>query len=365
MKRVAVIMAGGKGERLWPKSRAERPKQFLTLGGETESMIRLTVKRMLKLTAIENIFVVTGKQYFDLTKEQLPSLPEQNILCEPEGKNTTACIGYAAEVVKKRYDEDMKRDGDIVMMVVPSDHIIKDTEAFASDLEKCCRIAEENKTIVTVGIRPTRPETGFGYIKVDKKRPIENTELAWKMSKFVEKPDLSLAKRYVASGSYYWNAGMFVFPVGYMLRCIKRFHPHNSSCLAAIGKAIGKKNEWVTIVRAFEKMESISIDYAVMEHIRGSITVVSTFDWNDVGTWAAIPEIQHPDAQGNYVTGKAVTYDATGCIVEMPKGKAVAILGVSNLVIVEADNTLLVCHKDYAQKIKEATKKLVDEPEYM
>ncbi|MBR2460489.1 MAG: mannose-1-phosphate guanylyltransferase [Clostridia bacterium] len=365
MKKVAVIMAGGRGERLWPKSRAERPKQFLALGGGEDSMIRLTVKRMLKLTAIENIFIVTGSAYFDLTHEQLPSLPVENILCEPEAKNTTACIGFAAEVVKKRYAEDMKQDGDIIMMVLPSDHMINDTDAFVRDMEKCCEIAEEGKTIVTVGISPTRPETGFGYIKVDKKRPVENRVNAWKMSKFVEKPEFSVAKRYVASGSYFWNAGMFVFPVGYMLRCIKRFHPHNATCLAAIGKSLGKKTEKQTIARMFAKMESISIDYAVMEHIRGSITVSSTFDWNDVGTWAAIPEIQQPDGQGNYITGRAVVYDSTGCIVEMPKGKAVAILGVSNLVIVESENALLVCHKDYAQKIKEATKKFVDEPQYL
>ena len=365
MKKVAVIMAGGKGERLWPKSRISKPKQFLTLGGGEESMIVLTVKRMLKLTDIENIFIVTGEAYYDIVREQIPDLPAENILCEPEPKNTTACIGFAAEVVKKRFSEDMKRDGDVMMMVVPSDHMISDTVAFASDMEKCCEIAAANKTIVTVGISPTRPETGFGYIKVDKKRPIEGYEHAWKMSKFVEKPELAVAKRYISRGSYLWNAGMFVFPVGYMLRCIKRFHPHNSSCLAAIGKAIGKKYEKDAIGKNFAKMESISIDYAVMEHIRGSITVASTFDWNDVGTWAAIPEIQQADAQGNYVTGKAVVYDANGCIVEMPEGKSVAILGVSNLVIVESGNSLLVCHKDYAQQIKKATEKLKNDPEYL
>lgn len=358
-------MAGGKGERLWPKSRTQRPKQFLALGGESESMIRLTVKRMLKLTEIDNIFIVTGTQYYDITHEQLPSLPTKNILCEPEGKNTTACIGFACEVVKKRYAKDIEADEDIVMMVVPSDHIISNDEAFVSDMEKCCAIAEENNTIVTVGITPKRPETGFGYIKVDKKRPIENYELAWKMSKFVEKPQLSVAKRYIASGAYYWNAGMFVFPVGYMLKCIKRFNPHNFACLAAIGKSIGRKNEATTIKRMYDKMEAISIDYAVMEHIRGSITVVSTFDWNDVGTWASIPEIQKPDSQGNYVTGRAIAYESTGCIVEMPKGKAVALLGVSDLVVVESDNVLLVCHKNYAQEIKEATKRFADDPDYL
>ena len=365
MKKVAVIMAGGKGERLWPKSRVDKPKQFLALGGGTESMIALTVKRMLELTEIENVFIVTGEAYYDIVHEQIPDLPVQNILCEPEPNNTPACIGFASAVVRKRYAEDIKQDGDVMVMMVPSDHMINDTAAFASDLKKCCDIAEANKTIVTVGISPTRPETGFGYIKVDKKRPIEGFDLAWKMSRFVEKPEFAVAKRYIASGSYFWNAGMFVFPVGYMLRCIKRFHPHNASCLATIGKALGKKYEKLTIEKMFAKMESISIDYAVMEHIRGSITVASTFDWNDVGTWAAIPEIQAPDAQGNYITGRAVTYDAGGCVVEMPEGKVVALLGVSNLVIVESGNALLVCHKDYAQKIKEATKKLSDEPEFL
>jgi len=365
MNRVAVIMAGGKGERLWPKSRIDKPKQFLALGGSDETMIVQTVKRMLRLTDIGNIFVVTGEAYYDIVREQLPQLPAQNILCEPESKNTTACIGFAAEVVRKRMAEDMKNDGDVVMMVVPSDHMISDTDAFVFDMDKCCRIAEVNKTIVTVGISPTHPETGFGYIKVDKKRPIEGYDKAWKMGKFVEKPEFAVAKRYIASGSYFWNAGMFVFPVGYMLRCIKRFHPHNASCLAAIGKAIGKKNEKIAIEKVYARMESISIDYAVMEHIRGSITVASTFGWNDVGTWAAIPEIQQADAQGNYITGKAVVYDANGCIVEMPEGKAVAILGVSNLVIVESGNALLVCHKDYAQRIKEATQKFMNDPEFL
>lgn len=358
-------MAGGKGERLWPKSRINKPKQFLALGGAKESMLVLTVKRMLKLTEIENIFIVTGEAYYDIVHEQLPDLPVQNILCEPEPKNTTACIGYASVVIKKRYAEYIKQDGDVMAMVVPSDHLINDTAAFASDMEKCCRLAEENKTIVTVGIAPTRPETGFGYIKVDKKRPIEGCELAWKMRTFVEKPEFAVAKRYVASGYYFWNAGMFVFPVGYMLRCIKRFHPHNFSCLTALGKYLGKKSEKENIQKAFAKMDAISIDYAVMEHIRGSITVGSTFDWNDVGTWAAIPEIQSPDAQGNYITGKAVTYDTSGCIVEIPEGKAVAILGVSNLVIVESGDALLVCHKDYAQQIKKATEKLKNDPEYL
>lgn len=358
MKKVAVIMAGGRGERLWPKSRKAMPKQFLSLCGEKDTLIASTVNRMKRLTDAENIYVVTGSDYFDITREQLPELPAENIICEPMGKNTTACIGYSAQIIKKKYK-------DAIMMVVPSDHVIKDVDAFSSDLEKCCEIAERNNTIVTVGITPTRPETGFGYIKLHKNKPIDGFELAWKMSKFVEKPEHKTAVRYLASGSYLWNAGMFVFPVSYMLRCIKRFHQHNSVCLAAIGKNLGKKNEQAVTRQMFEKMEPISIDYAVMEHVRGSVTVQSTFDWNDVGTWAAIPEIQKPDENGNYVTGTAAAFDSTGNIVEVPKGKAVALLGVSDLVVVEAGNALLVCHKDYAQKIKEATKQLLDTPEYL
>ena len=358
MEKVAIIMAGGIGERLWPKSRKSKPKQFLSLCGEKDTLIVSTVNRMKKLTDIKNIYIVTGSDYFNITRQQLPELPEENIICEPIGKNTTACIGYSAQIIKKRY-------GDAIMMVVPSDHVIKDVDAFASDLNKCCEIAEKDNTIVTVGITPNRPETGFGYIRLHKNKPIEGFELAWKMGRFVEKPEHKAAVRYVASGSYLWNAGMFVFPVSYMLRCIKRFHPHNSSCLVAIGKNLGKKNEQAVTRQMFEKMEPISIDYAVMEHVRGSVTVQSTFDWNDVGTWAAIPEIQMPDENGNYVTGTVASLDSTGNIIEIPDGKAVAVLGISDLVIVESGNSLLVCHKDYAQKIKEATKQFVDTPEYL
>ena len=359
MERVAVIMAGGKGERLWPMSRRNRPKQFLSLCGENETLIASTVNRMRKLTDIKNIFIVTGKDYKDITESQIPGLPKENIICEPMGKNTTACIGYACQIIRKKY-------GDAIAMVVPSDHFIKDEEAFASDLNKCCAIAEAQKTIVTVGITPTKPETGFGYINVNKNAPVEGVELAWKMKKFVEKPEYKVAKRYVASDRYLWNAGMFVFPTSYMLKCLKRFHPHNAICLANIGKYIGKKNEELITYQMFDRMDSISIDYSVMEHVRGSVTVQATFDWNDVGTWAAIPEIQDQDDNGNYVlTGKVASYESERNVVVSTEGKAVALLGVNDLVVIDSGNAVLVCHKDYAQKIKEATKQLIDNPEYL
>jgi mannose-1-phosphate guanylyltransferase len=358
MERVAVIMAGGRGERLWPKSRKDQPKQFLFLGGEDKSLIVQTVERMKALTGIKNVFIVTSRDYFEITRKQLPDLPVENIICEPMGKNTTACIGYACQVIKKRM-------GDAIMMVVPSDHVIKDVKSFQSDLAKCCEIAERENVIVTVGVTPTKPETGFGYIKLRKDKPIEYSTLAWKMAKFVEKPDIKGATRYVNSGKYLWNAGMFIFPVGYMLRSIKKFCPHNAACLANIGKALGKRNEAVVTYKMFEKMESISIDYAVMEHVRGSITVQSTFGWNDVGTWAAIPEIQKADANGNYITGVVTSFESSGNIVEVPNGKLVALLGVKDLVIVESGNAILVCHKDYAQQIKEATKQIADTAEYL
>lgn len=358
MERVAVIMAGGKGERLWPMSRRGCPKQFLSLCGERDTLIESTVNRMKALTDIDKIYIVTGRDYKDITESQIPEIPEENILCEPMGKNTTACIGYACQIVKKKY-------GDAIMMVVPSDHFIKDIEAFAADMEKCCDIAESLNTIVTLGIKPTRPETGFGYIKVNKNAPVEGKELAWKMLKFVEKPEYKVAKRYLASGRYLWNAGMFVFPVSYMLKCIKRFHPHNAACLTTIGKCIGKRNEDLITYQMFDKMEPISIDYSVMEHVRGSVTVESQFDWNDVGTWAAIPEIQKADENGNYITGKVAAYESTGNIIVTEEGRSVAALGVTDLVIVESGNALLVCHKDYAQKLREATKQLSDSPEFL
>lgn len=358
MERVAVILAGGRGERLWPKSRKDRPKQFLSLCGEEKTLIASTVDRMKSLTDISRIFIVTSQNYYDITRQQLSELPEENIICEPMGKNTTACIGLASQIIKKRF-------GDAIMMVVPSDHVIKNVSAFSEDLSKCCEIAEKYNTVVTVGIQPTKAETGFGYIKVYKERPVENVENAWEMAKFVEKPELKMAKRYVSSGTYLWNAGMFVFPVSYMLRCIKRFHSHNSACLTAIGKGLGRKDEADIIAKMFEKMEPLSIDYSVMEHIRGSVTVQATFDWNDVGTWAAIPDIQDPDEKGNYVSGEVVALGSTGNIVEVPKDKMVALIGVNGLVVVESGNAILVCRKDQAQNIKAVTKEINGSPNFL
>jgi mannose-1-phosphate guanylyltransferase len=348
MERVAVIMAGGRGERLWPKSRRRFPKQFISMCGDERSLIASTVERMKTLTNIEKIFVVTGEEYFDITRAQLPSLPTENIICEPMGKNTTACIGYASLVIRKRF-------GNAIMMVVPSDHVINDVVSFSADLERCCEIAEKHNTVVTVGIPPSRPETGFGYIKLCKDRPIAGFNNAWKMESFAEKPDAVSARRYASSGEYLWNSGMFVFTASYMLECIKRFHPHNSACLAAIGEGLGKENESGVIRQMFEKMESISIDYAVMEHIEGSVTLQASFDWSDVGTWAAVPDIQRPDSNGNYITGDSYAFESSGNIVEISKNKTVALLGVRNMVIVESGNAILVCHKDYAQRIKEVT----------
>ena len=185
------------------------------------------------------------------------------------------------------------------------------------------------------------------------------------MAKFVEKPDLRAAKRYLASGKYLWNAGMFIFPSSYMMKCIKRFCPHNFACLSVIGKSLGKKTEKNVTKKMFEKMEAISIDYAVMEHIRGSITVASTFDWNDVGIWSAIPEIQRADTNGNYVSGDVTSIESTGNIVQAPNGKLIALLGVKDLVVVECGNAILVCHKDYSQKIGEVTKEISNTPEYL
>ncbi len=358
MVKVALIMAGGRGERLWPKSRRACPKQYLSLDGEGETLIQSTVKRMTELTDIRNVFVVTGKEYFDLTSKQLSQLPKENIICEPMGKNTAPCIGYALQVIKKRY-------GNATVMVVPSDHYIKDTTAFASDLDKCCHLAELCNTVVTVGITPTKPETGFGYIKLNKRKPIDGFERAWRMISFVEKPTESVAQRYVSSGSYLWNAGMFIFSIDYMLKCIKRYHPENGQCLSVIGKALGKPNEELVVHEMFKKMEAISIDYAVMEHIRGSVTLQASFDWNDVGTWAAMPEIKPSDGNGNVVNGLAAVVKSSGCIIEGCLDKAIAVIGAKDLIVVQTEDAVLVCHKDCAQQVKSATSQFSSSPNFL
>ena len=347
MKTTALIMAGGCGERFWPRSRKSLPKQFLSLTGDGKTMIQLTVERILPIVDIKDIFIATNESYKDLVHTQLPALPPENILCEPVGRNTAPCIGLGAMHIASKYE-------DAIMMVLPSDHLIKMEDIFVETLSKACRIAEENDSLVTIGIPPSYPETGYGYIKMDTTN--KNGD-AFKVDCFVEKPNITLAKQYVTSGHYAWNSGMFIWKLSSILDNFSRYLPQMSDGLNEIKTAIGTPDEQKVLKSIFPELESISIDYGIMEKAHNIFVIPGSFGWDDVGSWLAIERIKGCDDNNNTITGNVVTVDTNGCIIEA-KDKLVAAVGIKDIVIVDTDDAILISGKTSTNNIKSVLQKL-------
>lgn len=343
MKITAVIMAGGKGERFWPRSRADRPKQFLSLTNDGETMIQKTVNRLSGIAEPEDIFVVTNKQYVHLVREQLPDMPEENIIAEPASKNTAPCIGLAAGIIEKRYG------GDTVMLVLPSDHEIKLVSMFKDTLMQAVGVAERNSNLVTIGIPPTYPETGYGYINFDGNRDTENG--AYKVVRFVEKPDMEKAKRYVNSGEYLWNSGMFVWKASSILGNIQKYLPDMYEQLAKIIDSHGTDKYEQELERIFPQIKGESIDFGVMEKAEDIFTIPGSFGWDDVGSWLAMERINPTNEYGNVVRGDVISIDTASSTV-IGGGRLIATVGVENLIIVDTDDAVLICAKEKAQEVK-------------
>lgn len=347
MEKTVLIMAGGRGERFWPRSRRSLPKQFLSLTNDGKTMIQLTVERLLPMVKKENIFISTNADYKELVREQLPNIPDENILCEPIGRNTAPCIGLGAIHIAKKY-------GDAVMMVLPSDHQIKFTGMFLSTLKDICNIAEQGSNLVTIGITPDYPETGYGYIKFD---PNSVNGHAYKVEKFVEKPNLEVAKEYVSSEEYLWNSGMFAWKVSTILDNMKRFMPDNYQRLQKIQESIGTLEEETVLDKEFHEMDSQSIDYGIMEKADNIYIVPGAFGWDDVGSWLAVERIQKTNEFGNVVTGDVVSVDTSNCIIQGNK-KMIATVGLTDMVIVDTDDAILICQKEHAGDIKKVIENL-------
>ncbi len=347
MEVTALIMAGGHGERFWPRSRKSLPKQFLSLTEDGKTMIQLTIDRILPLVAMENIFIATNKDYKKLVKEQLPDLPEENILCEPVGKNTAPCIGLGAVHIAKKFP-------DALMLVLPSDHLIKYNSMFLASLKEACRVAEQQDNLVTIGITPDYPETGYGYIKFN---PQTTEGQAYAVDRFVEKPSLELAKEYIATEEYLWNSGMFAWKVSSILDNMKKFIPDTYAGLLEIREYIGMANYEEELERIFSGFTSISIDYAIMEKAKNIFTIPGSFGWDDVGSWLAIERIKKSNELGNVVSGNVITVQSKNCIIEGGK-KLIATVGVSDLVIVDTEDATLVCQKNATNDIKKVIENL-------
>ncbi|TCW40361.1 mannose-1-phosphate guanylyltransferase [Thermohydrogenium kirishiense] len=345
-----VIMAGGKGERFWPKSRIKMPKQFLKLYGD-RTMIQQTVDRLKRLMPIENIFVVTNIDYAGLISDQIPELPTENILIEPMGKNTAACIGLAA-IHTERLDRDS------IMVVVPSDHVIKDEETYLGVLKTAIEKAKSGDNLVTIGIKTQHPETGYGYINFKKiTNEIINNNPVHKVERFVEKPDYDTAVKYVESGDYLWNSGMFIWKTSTILNAIKEYMPQLYSALNVIKENFDSDELEKILYEEYSKLESISIDYGIMEKAKNVYVVPGDFGWDDVGSWTSIERLYEKDENGNVIKGNVVSVDTKKCIIT-GSDKLIATLGIEDVIIVDTEDALLICSKDKAQNVKEILKEL-------
>ncbi len=351
MKTTAIIMAGGRGERFWPKSRNSRPKQFLSLTKDGETMIQKTVKRLLPLVAAEDIFIVTNSAYISLVNEQLPDIPKENILAEPCARNTAPCIAFAAAVVQKKY-------GDAVMLVLPSDHLIGYEELYTATLKKAVKLSLEGKNLVTIGITPDYPETGYGYINFSSETA-EGEDDAYKVNRFVEKPDLATAKEYLASGKYLWNSGMFVWKASSIMANLNEFMPDIYEGALKIGEAYGTDSFSEVLVKEFTAFRSESIDFGIMEKAQDIYTLPGSFGWDDVGNWLAVERINEVDNDKNYIEGDVISVGSERTTICGGK-RLIAAVGVEDIIIVDTDDALLICSKNSTQDVKKVIAQLKD-----
>lgn len=348
MKITAVIMAGGRGERFWPKSRNSCPKQFLSLTSDGETMIQKTVNRLKPIVAAEDVFIVTNSAYTELVCGQLPEIPKENILAEPCARNTAPCIAFAAAVIGRKYD-------DAVMLVLPSDHLIGYEDIYIKTLKKAVSIAEKDRNLVTIGITPTYPETGYGYINFGK----ESGD-GYEVERFVEKPDLPTAKKYLESGKYLWNSGMFVWKLSSIMENLRKFMPEIYEGAQRIGESFGSGCFNETLIKEFTGFTSESIDFGIMEKAEDIYTIPGDFGWDDVGSWLAVERVNETNENGNYIEGDVITIDSEKSTICGGK-RLIAAIGVEDLIIVDTDDVLLVCSKNNTQDVKKAISQLKEQ----
>ncbi|MFD1179411.1 mannose-1-phosphate guanylyltransferase [Paenibacillus puldeungensis] len=349
MVTTCLILAGGKGERFWPKSRTNLPKQFLNISGN-KSMIQQTVDRLQKFIPIEQIFIITNESYAELIKAQIPDLSNDNIIIEPVGRNTAPCVGLASIIIEERYP-------DSSMIVLPSDHIIKNKDEFISILKAAVEISYRGDSLVTLGITPTYPETGYGYIESTNQQIEVGNHAAYKVNKFVEKPDEITAKSYVEAGNFYWNSGIFVWRVSVIRNYIRELMPQMHDLLETMKLSFENAFKNEVIKSEFPKMPDQSIDYGIMEKVKDIYVIPCVLGWDDAGSWTALERINDLDEHGNAINGNILSIDTKRCIIES-NGKLIATLGVEDLIIVETDDVTLICKKDKAQEVKSLIKEL-------
>jgi mannose-1-phosphate guanylyltransferase len=339
-----AIMAGGIGSRFWPMSRTNFPKQFLDILGTGRTLIQQTWHRYSKLVHKENIFIITSQEYVNIVKKQVPDIPEENILAEPSRKNTAPCIAYIAFKL-------MKNDPKAVMLAAPADNLILETDEFIKTAKKAFSFVDHINALLTIGVKPTYPNTGYGYIQHD---TAEAAPDIFKVKTFTEKPNLDLAKAFISSGDFLWNAGIFIWKVKNIITALEKHEPELYELFAAEKDKFNTAEEWDAVENIYPQCTNISIDFAVMEKADNVFVIPASFGWSDLGTWNSAWENKDKDYFGNAVVGKHVmVVDANNCIVQVPDNKLVLLQGLKDYIIVDTKDVLLICKKDKEQEIKQ------------
>ncbi len=352
----AIVMAGGKGERFWPQSRVSHPKQLLRLIGNL-TLIEQTVERLLPLVKTENIIVVTNNEYVAPMRSLLSQLPPENIIGEPVGRDTAPCVALAAGIVRARAGND-----DAVMMLLPSDHVIRDTDAMLEVLADSAEVAALGG-IVTIGVNPSFASTGYGYIHCGEEIPGKLKTRFFKSIGFKEKPSLEVAEKFLAEKCYKWNSGMFIWTVGTIMKAFKQHAPGLYKDAAAFEKAEAAGSIETELRVRYEKCSKISIDYAVMEKVNNVVVAECSFDWDDVGSWTALRNQIRPSENNNVVRGLFESIDSKNCSVVGDSKHLITAIDVEDLIIVHTEDATLICNAKSAQRIKELVQKIGAKPE--
>jgi len=339
----AVIMAGGIGSRFWPKSRKARPKQFLTVAGGA-TLIQNTVARLQGVVPPEQCYVVTHDRYVEQTQDQLPAVPADNIFAEPISRNTAPCITYAAIKL-------LAKDPDTTMLVLPADHVIRNVREFHHVLDIAVAKAQEAGALVTIGITPTHPETGYGYIQFDGSISEHDDTRAYWVRTFAEKPDIATAELFLDSGDFLWNSGMFIWRADTILDQVQKHLPSVYDAFEPVQQALDTPDERQAVTSAFQICPRISIDYGVMERAEKVFVVPGSFGWSDVGDWRTVYDLSDHDEHGNALRGNVILHDSSRCLVHAEQ-RLVVLVGVHDTVVVDTEDAVLVCQRENAQQVK-------------
>lgn len=337
-----IIMAGGVGSRFWPMSTPDYPKQFIDVMGVGKSLIQLTVDRLMPICSVENMWVVTNEKYISIVKEQIPDMPVDNILAEPEARNTAPCIAYACWKIQQKHP-----NANIV--VTPSDALVINTSEYQRVLNKALDFTSDKETIVTIGIKPSRPETGYGYIAASESTSIDEI---YKVEAFKEKPNLETAETYISAGNYYWNAGIFVWNIQTICKAIRLFQPKIADIMDEMEASFYTDDEKEVVGKLFPTCEKISIDYAVMEKSKEIYTIPAEFGWSDLGSWGSLRILLPQDEDGNAKVGKDIRlYNCKNCVVHAANENKVVVQGLNGYIVAEKQGRLLICPLEEEQRI--------------